>query len=640
MVNENTLTLIQNAIIKSNFNIPDTDTFYRNDYPQIQYLPFGSVDTNDALRLYAKNIEFTDDINDPTFIKTLAREGTTVYTNQDGYIEYPEFFQYITSAELTIQSQYETITYSYTILVPYKIVEWGYDRKSHITYRITVRDKEHFDYNNIAHYFNFNHDDTLQYTYTSPIEYDDSYQFTITADLLDEPNFEGSNTLYCNINNYTTEYHFNLYNRIFNISATQLQLGDSNLIVKTNENMHNVTIEIPETGNTFTIDNFDYNTPKNFDIEIHNAGSYHINFNGYRETEVEEYIEESYIINVLTEDLPLVLCESLIDDIHMENYQYQQPILQFTDNITEDMCRMVGGSTGTISYTLENDTYTCTTQGWSAVDNIAITHAQFIEDNIYIPFTFKTTFIYQGDENSAIYLKDNEHNFIKITMYPEGWEITKSFENFGYNDDAPSGFNGTYECNVRCYGRNISHSTLRFYQEPFTNALQQGDHVTLSLELEGQNLQCYCTTPTKEYSYQINIDYIDVFSGFEAGINIGYLGTKDRHGYIHKFYDVFYTNPQTLNQNYYITLQSSEKIKITNRVPITLYIDNPRNVFYEDDFVLTRGFYYYCFIKEISQLTLSSGSHTIYASFAGDERFNPFLLSKSITIYNDIEDDT
>ena len=635
MVNENTLTLTQDVIIKSNFNIPDTNIFYRNDYPRIQYLPFGSVDTNEILRLYVKNIEFTDDVDDPTSINILGQRGTTTCTNQDGYIIYPEFFQYITSAELTIKSQYETITYSYTILIPYKITELAYDRNSCIRYHIIVYDKKHFDYNNIAHYFNFNHDDTLQYRHTPPLEFDDSYQFRITANLLDEPNFEGKNTLYCNINNYITEYHFNLYDKIFDISATQLQLGDNNLIVKTNDNMHNVTIEIPETGNTFTIDNFNYNTPKNFDIEIYDTGSYHINFNGY--TEADEYIEESYTINVPTEDLPLVLCESLIDNIHMKDYQYQQPILQFTDNITEDMCRMVGGSDGTISYTLQNDIYTCRTQGWSSVDNIAITHAQFIEDNIYIPFIFKTTFIYQGDENSSIYLKDNEHNFIRIVMYSEGWEITKSFESFSYNEQgAASSFNGEYECNLRCYGSNILHSTLRFYQEPFTNALQQGDHVTLRLVLEGQNLQCYCTTPTKEYSYQINIDYIDVFSGFEAGINIGYLGTLDGRGYIHKFYDVYYTNPQTLNQNYYITLQSSEKIKINDTIPITLYMNNPRNIFYEDDIELTRGLYYYNFITDISEVAPVDGQYaiyTIYASFAGDERFNPFLLSKTITIH-------
>ena len=142
MVNENTLTLMQNVIIKSNFNIPDTNIFYRNDYPQIQYLPFGSVDTSDALRLYVNNIEFDDDINDISIANTLANNGITAYTNQDGYIEYPEIFQHITSAELTIQSQYETITYSYTILVPYEITRVAYDRKSYITYNIIVYDKD------------------------------------------------------------------------------------------------------------------------------------------------------------------------------------------------------------------------------------------------------------------------------------------------------------------------------------------------------------------------------------------------------------------------------------------------------------------------------------------------------------------
>lgn len=631
MVNENTLTLMQNVIIKSNFNIPDTNIFYRNDYPQIQYLPFGSVDTSDALRLYANNIEFDDDINDISIANTLANNGITAYTNHDGYIEYPEVFQHITSAELTIQSQYETITYSYTILVPYEITRVAYDRKSYITYNIIVYDKEHFDYNNIAYYFNFNHDDTLQYIHTSPIEYDDSYQFRITACLLDESNFEGENTLYCDINNYTTEYYFNLYSKIFDISATQLQLGDSNFVVKANDNMHNITIEIPESGDEFTIDNLDADTSRDFNTWVYDTGTYNINIKGY--TDTDEYIEEFYTINVPTEDLPLVLCESLINNIHINNYQRYQPILQFTDNITADMRHQVGGSSGTTLYTLEDDIYTCTVQGWSATDNIAIAHAQFIEDNIYIPFTFETTFIYQGDEFNSIYLKDNEDNFIRIVMYREGWEITKSFECFGYDNNEASGFNGAYECNVRCYGNNIPFSTLRFYQEPFTNVLQQGDHVTLRFVLQGQNLQCYCSTSTRVYSYQINIDYIDVFDGFDAGINIGFFGTYDGRGYIHKFYNIYYTNPQIINQNYYITLQSSEKIKINDTIPITLYIDNPQNVFYEYDIGLQRGLYYYNFIKDIGEIAPSFGPHTIYASFAGNERFNPFLLSKSITVY-------
>ena len=50
------IVLYQDIVIKSHFNIPEVNTFYLNDSPQIRYMPFGAIGNNETLNLHIVDI--------------------------------------------------------------------------------------------------------------------------------------------------------------------------------------------------------------------------------------------------------------------------------------------------------------------------------------------------------------------------------------------------------------------------------------------------------------------------------------------------------------------------------------------------------------------------------------------------------
>lgn len=618
--NEDTLILYQNVIIKSHFIAPETNIFYLNNYPQIRYMPYGNVGANRTLNCVAT-------------IDGVLSSIQTLQTNNNGYIQLPDALKVASNINLCIVSpENETFRYNYTITEPYSVSVYEHYNTC-ITYDIEVYDKESFNPLNIGNYINFNENISLQYTHTTPVEDSQKYSFSITASLQNEPNFEGRNTLYVNINNYASEYTFKLFTHPI-IIESNLKLGESTITIIANEALHDITLYSEDTNDEWIINALREDDEQTFNIFINNVGQYSFLICGINDN--DENISERYIITVEKENVPLILCESLYNNIYANQYQFQPLQSSFEEPITTNMCRRVGGSSGTASYTLEDGLYTRTVNGWSSTENIVITHAQFIEDNIYWPFQFEVDFIYQGDENNAIYIEDSEYNFIKILVQSGGWTVTKSFDTFLYGEvNVASNFEGSYESNKRCYGNNVKLNTLEFYSESFDNTLQNGDVVKLRMILQGQHLQCICITQLKQYEYELNIDYIDVFNEFEVGLNIGYLGSHDRHGHISKFRNIQYTNPEILNNNYYITAQSIDTIPVFAELPYTLYIDNPLNII-RDSIMVLYDENVYGAIAELQDCIpyLTSGPHTIYLSSNGDSNYNSFLLSKTITVYD------
>lgn len=247
--------------IISNFIYNETDLYYLNDLPEIQYKPLGQTTINKRVQGTLKHI-YGDN-------QTVTN--VTFNTNKNGILHALSNYSDIGTYELTLTTDSdnlsETRIFNYEIKKPFIIDLESYNRKDSVVYTITTfRLENNHDTTtsiiaknknnvNITPTFNTSmeaSEDGVKEKYKRQVKY--------SANI----NTYGSNTLTVSNNGYTESINFNFVSTIFTLLTNSVQYGYSSMKIQSNIEVDSIQINsndiediiINKENNIFTISGF------------------------------------------------------------------------------------------------------------------------------------------------------------------------------------------------------------------------------------------------------------------------------------------------------------------------------------------------------------------------------------------------
>ena len=208
----------------SNFILPEKTIYFLNDTPDIYYKPKGVSQSNQSVLI--NNIQYYTNseglINELKNIKTTGEHNLILKANSQGLTEEKSFL--------------------YELKQPFKIEQKSYHKTQGITYRITIYDNEHINWNTTTPQSIIsvkNNGNNINYNYSfiqSSTEL--IYDITIAAN-----DAIGTNILTVTIGEYSESKIFKLYSHLFELQTTTTNLGQQTLKIQSlSDDTESITI--------------------------------------------------------------------------------------------------------------------------------------------------------------------------------------------------------------------------------------------------------------------------------------------------------------------------------------------------------------------------------------------------------------
>lgn len=215
-------SLHKTITVLSNFELPSKTIYYANNTPDIYYKPKGNIAQNKQVKV----------------------NSTTYYTNANGLLHAIKDNKTIGNYTLTLVAASDGLSeernFSYELKKPFTINRTSYDQYSQIVYAITFYDKEYVGWGstqgvssipNPENFINITNknNENINYTYTSNFT-DNSITYYVTVNKV--TNTVGINTLTVEINGYseTDTFEFFLYEHLYELITTEIELGINKII--------------------------------------------------------------------------------------------------------------------------------------------------------------------------------------------------------------------------------------------------------------------------------------------------------------------------------------------------------------------------------------------------------------------------
>lgn len=211
-----------NIKILSNFIFPSKTLYYLNDNPVIYYRPKGIAREGEKVYFEVKesnwNGQTTTDSNG--ILKNLKWNVERTYN------------LYLTAKS---QNLTEERNFIYELKAPFTIEQTSYKKTQKIVYKLSVYDKEHFNWDNTIDLNDYvivknSNNQKVTYTYTSSTT---PTQATFLITIPSNANTYGTNTIETTINGYSKKISFLLYEHLFEFKTTALTLGNQIIEIQT-----------------------------------------------------------------------------------------------------------------------------------------------------------------------------------------------------------------------------------------------------------------------------------------------------------------------------------------------------------------------------------------------------------------------